>query len=343
MPRYLYGGSYDSIASQEMGRDSARDQRYFQSIVASQRLRQQMEDELYRKAQFEAAQRQAQQQFASQNEARNLQALLQMQELKANQQRNAVVDQRENRRIDLQETAQQAAERRFQEQMALKERELRFKQNTPNFSRQMLSAPNMITLIKERKRQQELEATAAQLADVSNRAEQAAAALAQVNRKGEDYDKLRAQKNDYEDQADELKKKAGSFVIRNPTSGLWESTYQTNNLAPESIMQRMRELSSGGGFDGGGGGSNAPSNLPIPVPSAPTNAPPSAPQMNAPRNLPPPPPQPRASAAPSDNPTLPPGATVEDVMRDAQLMIEMGHPPAEVARVVWETFRVQIF
>lgn len=61
MPRMLYGESYGGIASQELARDSARDQRYFQSLAARRQVEQMMA------AQREAAlaRRQRAQEFAA--------------------------------------------------------------------------------------------------------------------------------------------------------------------------------------------------------------------------------------------------------------------------------------
>lgn len=56
-PRYLYGSSADAIASQEMGRDTARDQRFFQSLAQQRAAQQQLDNEMYRQAAFQASER----------------------------------------------------------------------------------------------------------------------------------------------------------------------------------------------------------------------------------------------------------------------------------------------
>lgn len=70
MPRYLYGSSAEAIASQEMGRDSARDQRFFQSLAAQRAAQAQLDDEIYRQSQFQAQERERAEQaarYAAQN------------------------------------------------------------------------------------------------------------------------------------------------------------------------------------------------------------------------------------------------------------------------------------
>lgn len=75
MPRNLYGESYSGIASQELSRDSARDQRYFQSLAARRAVEQMRHQQQQAAFQNQMAVNQLSANLAMQREGRNREAM----------------------------------------------------------------------------------------------------------------------------------------------------------------------------------------------------------------------------------------------------------------------------
>jgi len=82
MPRFIYGSSYGDLQDRGMAFDAARDRRYLESINASLRARQQMDDEAYRAANMANAIAQRNQALQQQGQERFYSQALRLQQLK---------------------------------------------------------------------------------------------------------------------------------------------------------------------------------------------------------------------------------------------------------------------
>lgn len=332
MPQYLYGSGYDAIAQQQLARDQMARQDARFALEQAQQIRNQLENERYRQAQFEVAQQDRQAALAQRQQALNQDAALGLARLRyENQNRQAIRDQA-RQQMELTREAIGNKQSLGEERLQQLEHNQQYKEANPRIFGGPTFA-NRLALEKMAQQDEELAGGANSFASFLNQQmelDKQISALGSSKEDGAKKSALNQQKNAITTMIGALSASpAARFVDLGP-DGKFQSRFKPRSVS--DILKAMPDATGTGGGESG----------PVP-PNVPT-----APQSGGYNDLAPLPPgastaPPAAASSPPLPPKrpLPPGVTREMLLRDAQRKIqEEGYDPFEIRKGLYETYGI---